>query len=983
MPRRSLLSSTERESLLALPENQDELIRYYSFSDTDLAVINQHRGAANRLGFAVLLCYMRFPGRILELDETPPAPLLQLVASQLGISVENWTYYSRRPATRREHLLELQSVFGFKPFTSSDRPLVLQSLLPLALQTDKGVTLAAALIGSLHGRSILLPSINVVEQLCSEAVTDANRRIYRMLVEQLSSTQLKSLDDLLQLRATGRLTTVSWLRQPPGVPNAKHILIHIERLKVLEALNWPDGIERQIHQNRLLKLAREGGQMKAADLLKFESDRRYATLVAVALETKATVIDQIIELHDRMIGMLFNRAKHAHEQQFTQSGKAINAKVHLYWKVGRALVEAKETGSDPFAAIESVISWDAFAQSVTEAQELAKTDDFDYLGRIGDGYNQIRRYAPALLEALSLEAAPAAENILDALDALGVIYRKTGRQLPKDAPIGFVKKRWESLVFTEAGINRRFYELCALSELRNGLRSGDIWVHGSRQFKDFNEYLLPPATFTMLKENNELPIAAADCEQYLNERLQLLERQLTLVNRLAQDNKLPDASISSAGLKVTPPTNSVPGGAEALIQQTYGLLPRVKITELLMEVAEWTDFTQHFTHLKNGGVAKDISLLLTVVLADAINLGHAKMAEACPGTTSDKLDWIHAWHMRDETYSLALADLVNAQLHHPFARHWGDGTTASSDGQRFRTGSFGHSTGAINPKYGSGPGIQFYTHVSDQYSPFHSKVISVGVRDATYVLDGLLYHESDLRIAEHYTDTAGFTDHVFALMHLLGYRFAPRIRDLADKRLFVPGKAVCYPTLTLLLGDTINTKCIRTQWDEILRLATSIRRGTVTASLIIRKLGSYPRQNGLATALREVGRIERTLFTLAWLQDTELRRRVHVGLNKGEARNALARAVFFNRLGEIRDRSFEDQQYRASGLTLVTAAIVLWNTVYLERAVQALKERGQPVDEESLQHLSPLGWEHINLTGDYVWPNAMAIAKRKLRPLRV
>ncbi len=102
---------------------------------------------------------------------------------------------------------------------------------------------------------------------------------------------------------------------------------------------------------------------------------------------------------------------------------------------------------------------------------------------------------------------------------------------------------------------------------------------------------------------------------------------------------------------------------------------------------------------------------------------------------------------------------------------------------------------------------------------------------------------------------------------------------------------------------------------------------------------------------------------LEWLQNVDLRRRVHAGLNKGEARNALARAVFFNRLGEMRDRSFENQRYRASGLNLVTAAIVLWNTVYLDRAIKALINQGQSVDENLLQHLSPLGWEHINLTG--------------------
>jgi TnpA family transposase len=124
------------------------------------------------------------------------------------------------------------------------------------------------------------------------------------------------------------------------------------------------------------------------------------------------------------------------------------------------------------------------------------------------------------------------------------------------------------------------------------------------------------------------------------------------------------------------------------------------------------------------------------------------------------------------------------------------------------------------------------------------------VCDATYVLDGLLYRESDLRIEEHYTDTSGFTDHVFGLCHLLGFRFAPRISDLADRRLYTAENAKSYPMLLPFIGGTINLKQLLVQWSEILRLACSIRLGTVTSSLILRKLASYPRQTGLALALR-------------------------------------------------------------------------------------------------------------------------------------
>ena len=220
-------------------------------------------------------------------------------------------------------------------------------------------------------------------------------------------------------------------------------------------------------------------------------------------------------------------------------------------------------------------------------------------------------------------------------------------------------------------------------------------------------------------------------------------------------------------------------------------------------------------------------------------------------------------------------------------------------------------------------------------------------------------------------------------MHLLGFKFAPRIRDLNEKKLYIPFGNHDYSVLSEHIGGTINTKIITQNWDEILRLATSIKNGTVTASLIIRKIGSYPRQNGLATALRELGKIERTLFMLEWYMDPTLRRRVTVGLNKGEARNALARAVYFNRLGEVRDRGFESQRYRAGGLNLATAAIILWNTVYIEKAVEHLKEQGEDIDEELLQYLSPLGWEHIHLTGDYVWNNKVTFKQGELRPLRM
>jgi len=192
----------------------------------------------------------------------------------------------------------------------------------------------------------------------------------------------------------------------------------------------------------------------------------------------------------------------------------------------------------------------------------------------------------------------------------------------------------------------------------------------------------------------------------------------------------------------------------------------------------------------------------------------------------------------------------------------------------------------INAKYGPEPGLVFYTHISNQLDPYRTKVITGTPHEAPHMIDGLLYHETDLNIREPYADTGGYTDQVFGMCHLLGFRFAPRLRDLGDRKLYPIEKMSSYPNLSLLMGGAVNVKQITDHWDELLRLTASLRLGTVTASLMLRKLASYPRQNGLAWALREVGRIEKTLFTLEWFQSLELRRRGQVGLNKREARNA-------------------------------------------------------------------------------------------------
>jgi TnpA family transposase len=183
--------------------------------------------------------------------------------------------------------------------------------------------------------------------------------------------------------------------------------------------------------------------------------------------------------------------------------------------------------------------------------------------------------------------------------------------------------------------------------------------------------------------------------------------------------------------------------------------------------------------------------------------------------------------------------------------------------------------------------------------------------------------------------------------------------------------------VTTLLGKRIRADVIREHWDEVLRLVASMKAGHVAPSVMLRKLAAYERQNQVDIALQEIGKIERTIFMLDWLENPSLRRRCQAGLNKSEQRHALTQAICTFRQGWIVDRSHEAQQYRASGLNLVIAAIVYWNSTYMADAVAHLRSVGTTVPDELMAHTSPVGWEHIAFSGDFLWDRAAQATSRK------
>lgn len=961
MPRRSILTERQRSALFDLPTDEALMLRHYTLADDDIEHISERRRPENKIGFALQLCALRYPGRLLSSGEVIPEKVLRFIAAQLGLTGNDVLPYAARRQTRQQHLHALRQIYGFKMFSGQGARSLKAWLENEAETARSNEDLACRFVEECRRLQVIMPGISVIERLCADALVSAERRIESRIANRIGEETKERLDALLTEIADGNVTRFIWLRRFEVGSNSAGASRLLDRLEFLQGITLSPDILADIPPHRITRLRRQGERYFADGLRDITSDRRLAILAVCAVEWKAAIADAVIETHDRIVGKTWRDAKRLSDARIADARSSLRETLRSFRNLGAALLEAKADGASLEAAIELACGWSHLENMVTTAAELTDTMAADALSHVVHGYHRFRRYAPRMLRALDICAAPVAAPLIQATTVIA--------QAQTDAPrqVGFLRRtsKWHRHLDAQDTDDNRLWEVAVLFQVREAFRSGDIWLPHSRRYADLKQALVPIETAKACPRLT-MPF---EPEIWLDDRKARLAEGMKRLAKAARSGAIPGGSIENGVLKVDRLTAAIPADADGMVLDLYGRLPAVRITDLLQEVDDDIGFTEAFTHLRTGVPCKDRIGLLNVLLAEGLNLGLSKMAEATSSHDYFQLSRLSRWHVESDAINRALAKVIEAQANLPMAQFWGGGMTASSDGQFFPTTRHGEAMNLINAKYGQEPGLKAYTHVSDQFGPFATQNIPATVNEAPYILDGLLMNEVGKKIKEQYADTGGFTDHVFAATALLSYRFVPRIRDLPSKRLYLFDPAAAPKEIRALVGGKIREKLIRENWPDILRAVATMAAGVMPPSQLLRKFASYPRQHELAVALREIGRIERTLFIIDWLLDADMQRRAQIGLNKGEAHHALKNALRIGRQGEIRDRTTEGQHYRMAGLNLLAAVIIYWNTKHLGHAVTTRKRAGLDCSPQLLAHISPLGWAHILLTGEYRWKN--------------
>jgi TnpA family transposase len=970
-----------------------QLAKYFFLDDKDRAEIGAHRGAHNKLGYAVQLCTVRFLGAFLPDPTVVPRIVVKHLAEQLEIADANCLgQYRERLITHQTHAREIRARHGYRDFAEQPEHwrLVRWLYTRAWLSAERPIVLFDLATAQMTERRILLPGVTTLSRLIASISGRAAERLWEVLAQAPHREQRKRLYSLLRVPESRATSCLDYLRKPPVQISAPGMVDALLRFTEFQNLGVGDLNLQRVPPGRLKVLARYAAAAKAQAIARMPRDRRIATLLAFAAVYQTIAQDDAVELLNQLISLALRRADNKGKAQRLRTIADLDRSALRLREAMRFVLDRERPELGLRAAIFAAISREQLGADVQTVDDLSRgEDETRYFDQLIDHYSQMRRFLPLLLQTIEFRGPASSDPVLQ---ALAFLRRREGpRQVPMEqAPLAVVSKNWHKLVLSKDVPDHRFYALCTLERLQDGLHRRDIFLAKSERWADPRAKLLQGEAWVQARPNicRTLNRKADGAMEVQALATQLDEAYLQAAETVAARTEVRVEKKKGRDRLCVTPLDKLdePASLLELRRQVDALIPRVDLPEALLEVEAWTGFADEFRQVSERGTqVEDLATSVCAVLtAEACNINlEPVVRNDVPALAYARLAWVQQNHIRAETLSRGNARLVREQSRIPIVKAWGGGEVASADGLRFVV-PVKTLHGGLNRKYFPGQrGVTYYNFISNQFAGFHGIVIPGTLGESPYLLDGLLEHNTELQPQQIMTDTAGYSDLIFGLFWLLGFQFSPRLADLGDARYWRIDKSARYGVLNGIARHCLQRELIEENWDEFLRVAGSLKMGIVKPSDLIRGLQRGNKVSTLGRAIGELGRIPKTLHLLNYISDPDYRRHCLTQLNRHESRNGLARQVFHGQKGELRQRYREGQEDQLGALGLVVNALVLWTTRYMDAALTHLRSQGVVVKPEDVARLSPLASKYFNVLGRYHFAvTDEAVRRGELRPLR-
>lgn len=972
-----------------------ELERFFYLDDEDRRLIAGRRRDYNRLGFALQVVTVRHLGMFLADPLDVPPDLIDYLAEQLGIEDSSCVkQYTEREKTKLEHAWEIQSEYGLTPYTEVESELAAWVADQAWMTGDGPKAMFAGAVEWLRTRQALLPGPRTLERLVTDGRQAGDQRLWSQLTGQVTADTSTALLPLLDAPGVGkrRVSELERLRKGVFRPSSKGMVAALDRLADLIALGGQALDVSMVPQRRVIGLATYGLSSKAPQLRRLEPrEYRLAVLVATVKVLSGRATDDVLELFDLlMVTDLMSKAERESRDEKLRRYPRVSRYAGKLAAAVKVLLEMTEVKPD----LSLDMMWDLIENTATKSElraavavidELVPVDDAELNGQrleeLAGRLATVRVFLPLMMRTVVFGATADGAAVLSAMKTLGELMTTKSKLSAayldaRKVDHDLIGGGWKRLVYREGRpaetVDRAAYTLCLLEQFHRHLKHRNIFAPLSSRWRDPRAHLLAGDAWERAREAgmNALSLPGDPGSLLTGHAGAVDTAYREVASRLGGDGPATvdeDGRLHVAALKAVPDPSSLTD----LRRRVERMLPEIDLPELVLEVMSWVPgFTEAFTHASgNDARVADLGLSVAAVLcAHAMNVGFKPVIS--PGTealTRDRLHHVDQNYVRLETLTAANIALVEAQAEIRLAQVWGGGLLASVDGIRFvvpvRT-----IHARPNPKYfGRKRGITWLNMLNDQSAGLAAKVLSGTPRDSLNFIDVVQLQRGGKVPEAIITDTGSYSDIVFGLIHLTGRKYRPQLANLPDQRLWRFDTNADYGPLNQAARGRIDTDKIAGHWEDMCRVAVSIHSCEVSAHDVTRMISRDGNPTPLGQAIAHYGRIFKTLHVLRLADDEPYRREGKAQANLVEGRHDLARRIYHGKKGEMTRHYYEGMEDQLSALGLVLNCVVLWNTVYSNRAVEQLRAQGYPVLDTDEAKLSAFIREHIGIDGHYAF----------------